>query len=167
MKRLTRRAVCTGLVAVPAVALLPDTAVQAALLPAQPAIAPEPNAGDIIDRIFAVVARHDGVTPDVMRSPDRTWKAVNARRKVMYLGYQMSRASLPEIGRRMGGRDHTTVLHAIRVVDARACTDVAFENELHSLALQVDPEADDLIAANELRYRRSVGRSPRLMAKFF
>lgn len=167
MKRLTRRAVCTGLVAVPAAALLPETASQAAIMPAEPAISPEPIAGDIIDRIFAVVARHDGVTAEVMRSPDRTWKAVNARRKVMYLGYQMSRLSLPEIGRRMGGRDHTTVLHAVRVVDARACADVAFENELHYLALQVDPEADDLIAANELRYRRSVGRSTRLQARFF
>jgi len=167
MKRLTRRAVCTGLVAVPAAALLPETAAEAALVPAEPAIAPERIAGDIIDRIFAVVARHDGVTAEVMRSPDRPWKAVNARRKVMYLAYQMSRASLPEIGRRLGGRDHTTVLHAVRMVDARACTDVAFEDELHTLARQVDPEADDLIAANELRFRRSVGRSPRLMAKFF
>lgn len=166
MKRLTRRAVCTGLVAVPAAALLPEMT-EAAIEPAQPAIAPEHIAGDIIDRIFAVVARRDGVTADVMRSPERTWKAVNARRKVMYLSYQMSRASLPEIGRRMGGRDHTTVLHAVRVVDARACTDVAFEDELHSLALQVDPQADDLIAANALRYRRSVGRSTRLQAKFF
>jgi hypothetical protein len=167
MKRLTRRAVCAGLVVIPVGALLPETAAEAALVRAEPAIAPELIAADIIDRIFTVVARHDGVTAEVMRSPDRTWKAVNARRKVMYLGYQMSRLSLPEIGRRMGGRDHTTVLHAVRVVDARACTDVAFEDELHSLALQVDPQADDLIAANELRYRRPVGRSPRLMAKFF
>jgi hypothetical protein len=119
-------------------------------------------AGDIIDRIFAAVARHDGVTAELMRSPDRTWVVVNARRNVMYLSYQMSRASLSEIGRRMGGRDHTTVLHAIRVVDARTCTDIAFENELEYLAFEADPRADELIAANAMRFRRAIGPSSQL-----
>jgi hypothetical protein len=154
MKRLTRRAVCAGLVAAPAVALLPETAVEVALVPAQPAIVPEPLAGDIIDRIFAVVARDDGVTAEVMRSPDRTWKAVNARRKVMYLGYRMSKKSLPEIGRRMGGRDHTTVLHAVRVLDARARTDMAFAAELKYLAYEAEPDAAALLAASADRLRR-------------
>lgn len=167
MKRMTRRAVCAGLAAMPAAAAMPQLAAAREVVDKSAAPLPEPIAGDIIDRIIAVVARHDGVTAELMRSPDRTWVAVNARRKVMYLSYLMSRASLPEIGRRMGGRDHTTVLHAVRVVDARTCTDIAFESELEYLAFQADPRADELIAANAMRFRRAVGPSSQLLEKYF
>ncbi len=162
MKRMTRRAVCAGLVAVPAAAAMPESAAALEVVENSAATVPEPVAGDIIDRIFAVVARHDGVTAELMRSPERNRLAVDARRKAMYLSYQMSRKSLPEIGRRLGGRDHTTVLHAIRVFDARAQTDTAFEAELQYLALQADPRADELIAANAERVRRLTEHTSRM-----
>lgn len=155
MKKLTRRTVCAGLVALPTAMLLQETAAAGTVAETlAPAIAPDVMQADLIDRIIAVVARHDGVTAELMRSPERTWVAVNARRKAMYMSYRMSRASLPEIGRRLGGRDHTTVLHAIRVLDARARTDMAFDGELQDLALQAAPRADELIAANAERMRR-------------
>lgn len=156
MKRLTRRAVCAGLVALPAAALVREAVSARDVVETASTPVPETVQGDIIDRIFAVVACHDGVTAELMRSPERTWVAVNARRKVMYLSYRMSKKSLPEIGRRMGGRDHTTVLHAVRVLDARARTDTAFAAELRYLALQADPHADALLAASADRLPRPV-----------
>jgi chromosomal replication initiator protein len=154
MKRMTRRAVCAGLVAVPAAALLPEAVSARDVVETASSLVPEAVQGDIIDRIVAVVARHDGVTAELMRSPERTWVAVNARRKAMYLSYRMSKTSLPEIGRRMGGRDHTTVLHAVRVFDARAQTDTAFAAELKSLALEADAGAEGLLAASAGRLRK-------------
>lgn len=155
MKKLTRRTVCVGLMAVPAAALAGNMAL--AGRNAGPAPFIEPTQGDIIERIVAVVARHDGVTAELMRSPERTWIAVNARRKAMYLSFRMSRKSLPEIGRRFGGRDHTTVLHAIRAVYARARRERSFMAELEELAIQADPRADVLFVATAERLRRAAG----------
>jgi chromosomal replication initiation ATPase DnaA len=155
MKKLTRRTVCAGLAAVPAAMLLQDTAAAGKVVETLgPAIEPDVMQGDLIDRIIAVVARHDGVTADLMRSGERTWIAVNARRKVMYLSYRMSRTSLPEIGRRLGGRDPVTVLFAVRVLDQKVRADRTFAAELEHLASQADARAKALFAASAERLRR-------------
>jgi chromosomal replication initiator protein len=51
----------------------------------------------------------------------------------MYLAKQMTSRSLPEIGRKFGGRDHTTVLHAVRKVEELKATDSAFAEDLELL----------------------------------
>ena len=51
----------------------------------------------------------------------------------MYLSKVLTLRSLPEIGRRFGGRDHTTVLHAVRKIDALASNDRALTEELELL----------------------------------
>jgi chromosomal replication initiator protein len=48
----------------------------------------------------------------------------------MYLSKMMTPRSLPEIGRRFGGRDHTTVLHAVRKIEGLAVKDSALSEEL-------------------------------------
>jgi chromosomal replication initiator protein len=50
----------------------------------------------------------------------------------MYLSKTMTLRSLPEIGRRFGGRDHTTVLHAVRKIEGLVSTDAALSEELES-----------------------------------
>jgi chromosomal replication initiator protein len=51
----------------------------------------------------------------------------------MYLAKSLTSRSLPEIGRRFGGRDHTTVLHAIRKVESLLSEDSGLKEEVEVL----------------------------------
>ena len=51
----------------------------------------------------------------------------------MYLAKQLTSRSLPEIGRRFGNRDHTTVLHAIRKIDGEINNSVRLKDEIEEL----------------------------------
>jgi chromosomal replication initiator protein len=51
----------------------------------------------------------------------------------MYLAKTLTLRSLPEIGRRFGGRDHTTVLHAVRKIEGLSQADRALNDELELL----------------------------------
>jgi chromosomal replication initiator protein len=55
----------------------------------------------------------------------------------MYLAKTLTLRSLPEIGRRFGGRDHTTVLHAVRKIEALVARDVSLSEEVESLKRQL------------------------------
>jgi chromosomal replication initiator protein len=51
----------------------------------------------------------------------------------MYLAKALTLRSLPEIGRRFGGRDHTTVLHAVRKIETLASNDSTLAEEIELL----------------------------------
>ena len=70
-----------------------------------------------IDDILRVISRHYGVTRSDILSERRNRSIVLPRQVGMYLAKRLTARSLPEIGRRFGGRDHTTVLHAIRKIE--------------------------------------------------
>ena len=70
-----------------------------------------------IEDILKIVSRHYAVTRADIVSQRRHRSVVWPRQVGMYLAKQMTSRSLPEIGRRFGDRDHTTVLHAIRKID--------------------------------------------------
>jgi chromosomal replication initiator protein len=55
----------------------------------------------------------------------------------MYLAKTLTLRSLPEIGRRFGGRDHTTVLHAVRKIEALVGKDTTLQDEVDSLKRQL------------------------------
>lgn len=76
-----------------------------------------------IDDVIEVVALNYGVTKEQILSPDRSRRIVDARQQAMYVAFLLTRRSLPELGRRFGGRDHTTVLHAVRKIDGRVLAD--------------------------------------------
>ena len=74
-----------------------------------------PNAAEervTSDLVIAVAAEYFDITADEIRSSNRSRPLVNARQMAMYLCRELTDLSLPEIGRRFGGRDHSTVLHA-------------------------------------------------------
>ena len=52
----------------------------------------------------------------------------------MYLAKQLTSRSLPEIGRKFGGRDHTTVLHAVKKIDDLRRTDSVLEDDINRLS---------------------------------
>ena len=55
----------------------------------------------------------------------------------MYLAKKLTSRSLPEIGRRFGGRDHTTVLHAVRKIEHLVGNDTSLADEIESLKRQL------------------------------
>jgi hypothetical protein len=67
--------------------------------------------------IQRAAARHYGVRVADLLSARRTREVVGPRHVAMYLAKALTPRSLPEIGRQFGGRDHTTVLHAVRKID--------------------------------------------------
>jgi chromosomal replication initiator protein len=76
-----------------------------------------------IDDILKVVGRHYNVAKADLLSPRRSRTVVVPRQIGMYLAKKLTSRSLPEIGRRFGGRDHSTVLHAVRKIDEQVRVD--------------------------------------------
>jgi chromosomal replication initiator protein len=58
---------------------------------------------------------------------------VRPRQIAMYLAKSLTLRSLPEIGRRFGGRDHTTVLHAVRKIEGMVGKDTELAGEIDHL----------------------------------
>jgi len=67
-------------------------------------------------------------------SPQRARRVARPRQVAMYLSRKLTTRSLPEIGRRFGGRDHTTVLHACRRIEALIVEDPLFRQEVDFLS---------------------------------
>ncbi|MCW2286048.1 chromosomal replication initiator protein [Rhodoblastus acidophilus] len=86
-----------------------------------------------IEDIQKLVATHFNVSRADILSSRRTANVVKPRQIAMYLAKILTPRSLPEIGRRFGGRDHTTVLHAVRKIDALVAKDGALKRELELL----------------------------------
>jgi len=86
-----------------------------------------------IEEIQRLVARHYNVSKQDILSNRRTRAVVRPRQVAMYLSKLMTSRSLPEIGRSFGGRDHTTVLHAVRTVEGKMETDQKLAQELELL----------------------------------
>ncbi len=66
-------------------------------------------------------------------SPQRSRRVARPRQVAMYLARELTMRSLPEIGRRFGGRDHTTVLHACRRIVALCAEDPVLKQEVDFL----------------------------------
>jgi chromosomal replication initiator protein len=86
-----------------------------------------------IEDIQKLVANHYSVSRADILSSRRTAVVVKPRQVAMFLAKTLTMRSLPEIGRRFGGRDHTTVLHAVRKIEALAQTDVGLRDEIDLL----------------------------------
>jgi chromosomal replication initiator protein len=93
-----------------------------------------------IDDILKVVGRHYNVARQDILSPRRARSVVIPRQVGMYLAKKMTARSLPEIGRRFGGRDHSTVLHAVRKIDEQIKTDERLAREVALLIRLVEQQ---------------------------
>lgn len=94
-----------------------------------------------IEDIQRVVARHYNVSKTELLSNRRTRTIVKPRQIAMYLAKIMTPRSLPEIGRRFGGRDHTTVLHAVRKIEDLSGSDNTLAQELELLRRLINDQA--------------------------
>lgn len=91
-----------------------------------------------IEDIQRVVSKHYNVTKADLLSARRTRTIVRPRQIAMYLAKMMTPRSLPEIGRRFGNRDHTTVLHAVRKIEELARADNSLAQEIELLKRMLD-----------------------------
>ena len=85
------------------------------------------------DDILAAVAERFQVTPAAMVARDRKPAVVLARKVAMHLARDLTEQSLPQIGRSFGGRDHSTVLSALRSVERRIALDPTLAEAVEKL----------------------------------
>ncbi|NNC35963.1 MAG: chromosomal replication initiator protein DnaA [Acidimicrobiales bacterium] len=76
-----------------------------------------------VDKIQRITAKEFGISLDEMMSKRRARSIARPRQIAMYLSKMLTTRSLPDIGRRFGGRDHTTVIHAVKRVDTLRAED--------------------------------------------
>jgi chromosomal replication initiator protein len=93
-----------------------------------------------IDDILKVVGRHYNVARADLLSPRRARSVVVPRQVGMYLAKKLTARSLPEIGRRFGGRDHSTVLHAVRKIEDLMKSDDRLAREVGLLIRLVEQQ---------------------------
>ena len=90
-----------------------------------------------IDEIQKRVAEHYSIKVSDMHSARRARVVARPRQVAMYLAKQLTPRSLPEIGRRFGGRDHTTVMHAIRKIEELRASDAVISEDIELLRRQL------------------------------
>ena len=92
-----------------------------------------PGAKTSIEDIQSKTAEFYKLDVKDFHSPQRARRVARPRQVAMYLSRKLTTRSLPEIGRRFGGRDHTTVLHACRRIEALIVEDPLFRQEVDFL----------------------------------
>lgn len=86
-----------------------------------------------IDEIQRKVAEHYNLRLTDMHSARRSRNVARPRQVAMYLCKRLTTRSLPEIGRKFGGRDHTTVMHAVKKIEELMGGDTLFADEVNSV----------------------------------
>jgi chromosomal replication initiator protein len=91
-----------------------------------------------IDEIQTRVSEHYRIRKAEMTSARRAREVARPRQVAMYLSKQLTPRSLPEIGRRFGGRDHTTVIHAVRQIEKLRAQDPELDSDIRLLTRQLE-----------------------------
>lgn len=86
-----------------------------------------------VEEIQRTVAEHFNIKMSDMVTNRRMQNIARPRQVAMYLAKQLTSKSLPEIGRKFGGRDHTTILHAVKKVQELSANDFDFANDVEIL----------------------------------
>src|SRR5204863_340365 len=87
----------------------------------------------LVDENQKKVAEHFNIKLGEMTSDRRARAVARPRQVAMYLAKQLTMRSLPQIGRKFGGRDHTTVMHAVRKVEELTRTDPSLAEDVELL----------------------------------
>ena len=91
-----------------------------------------------IEEIQRKVAEHYNIRLSDMIGPKRLRAVARPRQVAMYLSKQLTSRSLPEIGRRFGGRDHTTIMHGCKKIEELMATDSQLADDLQMLRRLLD-----------------------------
>lgn len=99
-----------------------------------------------IATIQAEVSKHYGIDVIDMLSDRRAMAVSRPRQIAMYIAKRLTTGSLPSIGRKFGDRDHTTVIHAVRRIEALRLEDEDMDFDIATLSRRImakDQEAYD------------------------
>ncbi len=91
-----------------------------------------------VDEIQTQVAEHFRIRKAEMTSARRAREVARPRQVAMYLAKQLTPKSLPDIGRRFGGRDHTTVIHAVKQIERLRASDSELDADIRLLTRQLE-----------------------------
>ena len=91
-----------------------------------------------IGEIQRKVAEYYNIRMGDMLSVRRSRSVARPRQIAMYISKQMTVRSLPDIGRKFGGRDHTTVIHAVKRIEQLIEVDPAIEEDIHILMRSIE-----------------------------
>jgi chromosomal replication initiator protein len=91
-----------------------------------------------IDEIQKLCAAHYRIDASEMRSHRRARAVARPRQVAMYLAKKLTPRSLPEIGRIFGGRDHSTVIHAVRTIEALRRDNPDMDADIRALQQQLE-----------------------------
>ena len=86
-----------------------------------------------VDDIQRKVAEHYNIRLSDMHSPRRARTIARPRQVAMYLAKTLTEHSLPEIGRKFGGRDHTTIMHGVRRIEELVVSDQGIQEDVELL----------------------------------
>ncbi len=87
----------------------------------------------LFSTIMREVAAHHGMTVERLLGRSRKKRDARPRQQAMFLGRRYTALSFPEIGRRMGGFDHTTVIHGVRKIESLIPDDSELAAELAAI----------------------------------
>ena len=85
--------------------------------------------------ISELVCEHYGVKSKEVCSKSRKGNIAAVRHIVCYLGQKFTDISLSQIGRELGGRDHSTILHSCKKIERLFATDAAFREEIENIEI--------------------------------
>lgn len=90
-----------------------------------------------VEQVQRVVAQHFGIPEDMMRAKTRRKEIALARQVAMYLAKAYTNNSLKTIGLHFGGRDHSTVIHALNLIKKLRARDERFRETIDKIAQQI------------------------------
>ena len=93
----------------------------------------EKNREISVEQIQKVVASHFNIKLTELKSSKRLKALVIPRQIAMYLARQMTSCSYPEIGEKFGGKDHSTIIHAIKKIEKALEDDFRLRSTLENI----------------------------------
>ena len=104
-----------------------------------------------VEMIQKIVGESMSIEVKMMKEKTRKREIVQARQAAMYFAKEMTRNSLKSIGAHFGGRDHSTVIHAIQTVEDLMATDKHFRHTIDDIRKRISMEAGMPLPAIHLR----------------
>jgi chromosomal replication initiator protein len=90
-----------------------------------------------VETIQKFICHHFKIKLSQLKAKNNSPKVAFPRQIGMYLAKELTKASLPEIGKKFGGKHHTTVLHSVRKIEKMRNDDPEFNKEIHSMISQI------------------------------
>ncbi len=90
-----------------------------------------------IENIQKAVAKYFKLKVSDLKSPRRVKVLAEPRQIAMYLCKKINKASYPEIGSKFGGKDHSTVIHAVKKIERQIGQDIDFKNTVFAIENQI------------------------------